>query len=217
VLGGDPQYPHDYYGASGCMELFMRFDHYLAAELTSFTAQPGNGEVMLNWVTASELRNDHFEIMRTASDNTVKVGEVVSVNSPTAHSYSWTDHSVTNGQPYSYTLVAVDVDGQRSELQTINGVKPDAGSVVTAYALYQNYPNPFNPETSIAFDLVEAGNVTLAIYNVLGEKVSTLVNDHVSSGHHLVVFNGSNLSTGVYLYKLEVNGFSSIKKLVLLK
>ncbi len=213
VLGGDPFYPLDYYGESNCLFVYMRFVHYLAADLQSFTALPGDAQVTLNWTTASETRNDHFEIMRDG----VRAAEVSALNVATGGSYTWTDHVVTNGHDYSYTLVAVDVNGVRDELQTINGVRPSAQPVPTVYALYQNYPNPFNPETSISFDLVQDGTVNLAIYNVLGEKVSTLVSGHMSSGKHSVVFNGANLATGVYLYKLSVNGFTDTKKLVLLK
>ncbi len=213
VLGGDPFYPLDYYGESNCLFVYMRFVHYLAAELQSFTAMPGDGQITLNWTTTSESRNDHFEIVRDG----VRAADVPSLNQATGGNYSWTDHLVTNGLDYSYTLVSVDVNGVREELQTISGVRPSAQPMPTAYALYQNYPNPFNPETSIAFDLVQAGSVDLAIYSVMGEKVSTLVSGPMSSGPHSVVFNGSKLATGVYLYKLSVNGFTNTKKLVLLK
>ena len=214
VLGGDPFYPNDYYGENNCLFVYLRFVHYLAVNLTSFTALPGNGQVALNWATASESNSDHFELQR----DHVAIAEIAALNQPTGSNYSWVDHSVVNGQTYSYTLVAVDVNGNREEKMTIENVRPGVSeNVVTSYALYQNYPNPFNPETSIAFDVMEDGFVSLAIYNVLGEQVSTLVNGHVSSGRHTVVFNGSSLASGVYLYKLNVNGFTDAKKLVLLK
>jgi hypothetical protein len=219
VLGADPFYPLDYYGESDCLFMYMRFDHYLPVTMTNFAAFPGDGQVTLNWTTESESSIDHFEIVRDG----VTATEVPALNrGATGSNYSWTDHLVTNGQTYSYSLVAVGMNGER-DVCGVDGnpvtlsATPNAVQVPTAYALYQNYPNPFNPETSIAFDLVQGGTVDLAIYNVLGEKVSTLVSGNMSSGHHSVVFDGSKLSTGVYLYKLTVNGFSDTKKLVLLK
>jgi hypothetical protein len=213
VLGGDPFFPNDYYGENNCLFVYLHFVHYLSADLVSFTALPGNGEVTLNWKTASETNNDHFEIERGGA----VVGTVAATNLPTGGEYSYTDHGLANGTEYTYTLVAVDDNGQREALQSINATPVNANVVVTSYSLYQNYPNPFNPETSIAFDLIEDGHVSLAIYNVLGEKLSTLVDGRMSSGRHSVVFNGANFASGVYLYKLSVNGFTDTRKLVLLK
>jgi hypothetical protein len=214
VLGADPFYPLDYYGENNCLFVYMHFVHYLAADLVSFSALPGNGEVTLNWETASESNNDHFEIERGSA----VVASVEATNLATGGEYTYTDRGLTNDVEYVYTLVAVDVNGQRSALKTINATPVDNSNVlVTSYALYQNYPNPFNPETSIAFDLVENGHVSLSIYNVLGEQLTTLVDGQMTSGRHSVVFNGANLASGVYLYKLNVNGFTDTRKLVLLK
>jgi len=88
--------------------------------------------------------------------------------------------------------------------------------------LNQNYPNPFNPETSISFDIKEAGKVSLDIYNVKGQKVKTLLNDHREAGTHNIVWNGTDdnnrsVSSGIYFYKMKNGKFSSTKKMVLLK
>jgi hypothetical protein len=87
----------------------------------------------------------------------------------------------------------------------------------TNYELYQNYPNPFNPSTTIKFSIVEQSQVTLKVYDILGEVVSTLVNDVMPSGTFNVNFNGSNLSSGIYFYKLETNNYTATKKLLLIK
>jgi len=236
IPGGDPFYPDDWYGENDCFIIYLRwghdgiwwleiltfcegcfcltYDYQLAAQLTSFTAMPGDGEITLNWVTASESDNDRFDLLR----DEVKIAEVDANNNVSGGTYTYTDGELMNGRTYAYTLVAVDVNGHRDALQTINAVpSSSADIVVTAYSLHQNYPNPFNPETSIAFDLVEDGMTTLAIYNVLGERVATLVDGEMTAGRHTVVFNGSHLTSGVYVYKLEVNGFTNTKKLVLLK
>ena len=86
------------------------------------------------------------------------------------------------------------------------------------YTLSQNYPNPFNPSTKINFTLIESGKVDLEVYNILGEKVSTLVNQEMSSGPHEVNFNASNLASGIYIYRINVNNkFVDTKKMILMK
>ncbi len=85
------------------------------------------------------------------------------------------------------------------------------------FALEQNYPNPFNPTTSISFNLDEVANVSLKVYDLLGKEVSTVTEGTYSAGLHTVTFDGSNLASGVYLYKLEAGGRSITKKMLLLK
>jgi hypothetical protein len=90
------------------------------------------------------------------------------------------------------------------------------------FELYQNYPNPFNPETKIEYALKKTGHVTLYIYNVLGEKVKTLLDQDQPAGFYQINWDGKNdngkpISSGIYLYKLEVNGFSEARKMLLLK
>ncbi|MBU2493587.1 MAG: T9SS type A sorting domain-containing protein [Bacteroidetes bacterium] len=85
------------------------------------------------------------------------------------------------------------------------------------YNLYQNYPNPFNPETSIQFDIPESGFVTLKIYDILGKEIKTLVNNNLNPGIHNVKFDGTGISSGMYIYKLTASNFTSIKKMLLIK
>jgi hypothetical protein len=89
--------------------------------------------------------------------------------------------------------------------------------VPLGYDLAQNYPNPFNPATEIQFALGKASHVTLTVFNLLGQKVTTLVDGPLSAGQHSVRFNASNLSTGVYFYRLEAGTFKANKKMLLLK
>lgn len=85
------------------------------------------------------------------------------------------------------------------------------------YKLYQNYPNPFNPTTKIQFSLQKAGFVTLRVYDVVGREVSTLVSEYKNIGTYIVDFDASGLPSGVYFYRIESNGFSDVKKMLLLK
>ena len=90
-------------------------------------------------------------------------------------------------------------------------------TTVRDYQLYDNYPNPFNPETSIKFYVPKAGYVNLQVFNLLGKSVATLVNQSTPAGEYTVSFNGSDLASGVYFYRLETAGFQMTKKLMLIK
>ncbi len=96
-------------------------------------------------------------------------------------------------------------------------IKSDTQPLLTEYALEQNYPNPFNPTTTIKFSTPVASVVTLKIYNILGEEVKTLVDKYREIGNHTVQFNANNLSSGIYLYKLQAGSFVETKKMILLK
>ncbi len=97
------------------------------------------------------------------------------------------------------------------------GVTERTSALPTRFALDQNYPNPFNPATKISFTLEKAGYTTLAVYNVLGQKVAVPVDKELPSGQHEVQFDASRLSSGVYFYKLESGNFVDVKKMMLLR
>jgi hypothetical protein len=87
----------------------------------------------------------------------------------------------------------------------------------TNFNLSQNYPNPFNPTTKISYALPKSGLVTLKVYDILGREAAMLVNEYKNAGNYTVDFSASNYTSGVYFYKLEVNGISEVKKMLLLK
>ena len=93
----------------------------------------------------------------------------------------------------------------------------DLPGIVEAYALEQNYPNPFNPSTIIRFSIPEQTNVTLKIFNSVGQEVASLFNGEVSAGNHEVNFNASALSSGVYFYRIQSPSFTETKKMILIK
>ena len=99
----------------------------------------------------------------------------------------------------------------------IIGVNPISTETPSNYSVSQNYPNPFNPTTKINFALPKSGLVTLKVYDVVGKEVATLVNEVKNVGTYSVDFNASNLSSGIYFYKVSVNGFSEVKKMMLVK
>ncbi len=89
--------------------------------------------------------------------------------------------------------------------------------IPSEFSLHQNYPNPFNPSTTISFELPGNSNVKLAVYNLLGEEVKVLVNSTLSAGTHKIEFNGSDLASGMYIYRISVGGLSFSRKALLLK
>lgn len=97
------------------------------------------------------------------------------------------------------------------------GVEDDNTQMPMEYKLAQNYPNPFNPSTTIEFSLPKAADVSLKVYNVLGEEVAELVNKNFKAGAHKVNFNASQFASGVYIYRLKAKDFVSVKKMILMK
>jgi len=93
----------------------------------------------------------------------------------------------------------------------------NAAALPDNYALYQNYPNPFNPTTNIQFDLKESGHVKIQVFNTLGQMVTTVVDRDMVAGRHDVTFDASSMASGLYMYSISVNGFSDLKKMVLIR
>jgi len=196
----------------GC--LCVTFAAILAAELVSFDAIAGDHQVTLRWTTASESNNDAFEIKRDGE----LIGEVPSRgNSATGFDYEWTDGALVNSLTYTYELIARDIGGGLETIGTTSATPRPANDNVSDYKLLQNYPNPFNPTTSISFDLVEEGLVTLTIFDTQGREVAPLLRENREAGRHQIEFNGAGLPSGMYLCRLQVNGFSAIQKMVLMK
>ncbi len=111
-----------------------------------------------------------------------------------------------------------------SDIKKIFGIGKSTSSntknnlIPTSFELHQNYPNPFNPSTKIAFDLPKDAKVKLVIYDILGREIKTLIhNEFRAAGKYITEFNGSNLASGVYFYRLQAGDFVSVKKMVLIK
>jgi len=111
---------------------------------------------------------------------------------------------------YSYRSVRYNTNDVISHTLSDNNVVKD-------YNLMQNYPNPFNPTTTINFALPKTGLVTLKVYNLIGQEVATLVNEVKNAGRYSVDFDASDLSSGIYFYRVSVNDFNDVKKMILVK
>ena len=125
------------------------------------------------------------------------------------------------GRPMVRLTVADARSSGNASLNTMKK-KGEGEAVPTTYVLEQNYPNPFNPTTTIEYDIPSTGKVTLEIYNIIGERVRTLVNDVQDAGVYQVVWDGrdesrNTVATGVYLYRVHAGNFNSVKKMLLMK
>jgi len=192
----------------------------LPVELSSFSASIIGSSVKLNWETATEVNNYGFDVERKIlkqvqndEANWEKIGFVNgNGNSNSQKNYSYEDKNVLSGK-YSYRLKQIDNDGQFEYSKTI---EVDLGAP-KKFELSQNYPNPFNPSTTIRYSLPEAGNVMLTLFNILGQELKTLVNEFKESGVHTINFDASELNSGLYIYKIEANGFTQTRKMTLIK
>ena len=195
--------------------MFKYVGQKLPVELTSFSASVVKSSVTLNWETASELNNHGFEIQRKQAGEWLTVGFKSGKGTTSEkNNYSFVDDiSALNAGTVSYRLRQIDLDGS---FDFSNVVEVEYLASMD-FALQQNYPNPFNPSTSISFSLAQSGFVNLSVYDVTGSKVAELINGNMQQGVHTVEFNGSGLSSGLYLYRLTQGELTSTKKLNLLK
>jgi hypothetical protein len=128
----------------------------------------------------------------------------------------------TSAQSYTYASGGQPL-GDISWFGMAVGVSDQPGSALPEnYKLFQNYPNPFNPATTITYQIAKETNVKLAIYNSLGQLVKTLVNSNQSAGNYSISWDGTNelgtkVSSGIYLYRINTSGFTSVKKMIMLK
>jgi hypothetical protein len=186
----------------------------LPVELITFKATSGENGINLEWQTATEINNKGFEIERNTNSSWVKIGFIEGKgNSVTKNDYSFVDKNPV-GDTIHYRLKQIDNNGNfkySKEIEVTANLAPNN------YSLSQNYPNPFNPSTTINYRIVKAGKVVLKIYDLLGKEVSTLVDENKQSGSYSVIFNASNLPSGIYIYVLRSDGFASNNKMILLK
>jgi Secretion system C-terminal sorting domain len=210
-------YVNQYQPATGSFNWRTRIaniDYTIPVELVSFNASLISDAVELSWMTATETNNQGFEIERmVAGGSFEQIGYVAGFGTTTEpQSYSYVDSKLNAGS-YTYRLKQIDFDGTFEYSNEIN-VEVE---IPLQYALEQNYPNPFNPSTKISYSIPEDGFVKLAVYNLLGEEVATVVNSFQKADRYEVNFNASGLSSGVYVYKIESANYTASKKLVLMK
>lgn len=182
-------------------------DRPLPIELESFTATVLSNSVELQWRTASELNNKGFDIERsTESGSWHKIGYAKGNGSSNVPiNYTYKDKVLQPGI-YEYRLKQIDFNGEFNYYKLGNEVSVGNPN---SFLLMQNYPNPFNPVTTIRYELHQSANVSLNIFDMTGREVMTLVDQFEEAGFYKIDFNGGNLSSGAYYYRLEVSPSNS--------
>ncbi len=187
-------------------------------ELTSLTAYAVNKHIVLNWKTAAETDNYGFDIERALFSTSPiqdwkKIGFVNgSGNSNSPKDYIFIDKTANAGK-YTYRLKQINVNGS---FEFSKQVEVDLGIPMT-FSLGQNYPNPFNPATMINYQVPVQATVKIDVFNVVGEMVTTLVNEVKEPGYYEVTWNAASITSGVYFFRINAGGFSSVKKMMLMK
>lgn len=108
-------------------------------------------------------------------------------------------------------------DGSEGDSLAASATNMENASTPKRFALVGNYPNPFNPETTIRYELPEDVHVQLEVYDMLGRRVALLVDELQRSGSHVTRFNGADLASGVYLYRLQAGAFEKVSQMILMK
>ncbi|MFZ5519449.1 MAG: FlgD immunoglobulin-like domain containing protein [Candidatus Zhuqueibacterota bacterium] len=188
-------------------------------ELTNFSARIWENSVILQWSTQSETNNYGFEVERATDRMSFKKIAFVPGNNTTTSpkDYQYEDNSLVFGK-YFYRLKQIDCTGEYS----YSAVLDVHLAIARGFKLYQNYPNPFNASTSIAYELQDAGDVELTIYNTKGQEVNRLLHGYQHAGYHSAKwdgtdFSGSYVPTGIYYCKLRANHDYQVIKLSYLK
>lgn len=196
-----------------------------------------NDHPKLTWETNTEPDMQLYAISKMIESQTgwANVGTVTHNSSLSEH--SWIDNNVTKPGKFDpeysiyYKVKAKDtqnkyslysderkIDGYTNYIWKMNNENDEESDIlVTEYSLEQNYPNPFNPTTQISYQIPDNEFVSLKVYNSLGQEVRTLVNNYQSSGYYNINFDGSELSSGIYFYRLTASNYVETKKMLLTK
>jgi hypothetical protein len=225
------------YEVYSSVEAGATYDYSLPVELASFTSQSESGVNYLRWVTESELENAYWMIERktlTQADYaSIQNGEMTVEENPNPFEiistiegrgsvslkteYVFKDSLVAVGAVYAYRLADVSYDG----LVNYHEVIFQTVEAPLAFQLYNNYPNPFNPSTNFKYSLPVDARVEMKIYNLLGQEVTTLVDDVQKAGFHQLQWQGTNgagepVASGMYVVAFRANdsGGSSHTKMM---
>lgn len=200
----------------------------LPVELCSFNANVFNRQADLLWTTCSEINNSGFEVERrdfnavtAAFGSWVKIGFVPgNGNSNQQIYYKYSDLKLNTGK-YQYRLKQIDFNGN-FEYHNLTAPSDVVIGTPNVADLFQNYPNPSNPTSKVDFQIPFSAKVSLKVYDITGKEVASLLDKELVSGFYTTDFNGSNLASGVYFYRLIANSnngnsFSKTMKLILVK
>jgi len=217
-------------GGNGSANLFYigaSNSNPLPVTIGEFSASVAKRDVKLRWTTVAELNNSGFDIERSSknSEGTFstweKIGFVKGAGTTSVENvYSYEDKKLNDGT-YRFRIKQVDFNGNYEYFNPSNTSELVVGKPVS-FEMSQNYPNPSNPVSKIDYQLPFDAKVSIRVYDLTGQEVSVLVNGNISAGFHTTEFKGSDLASGVYIYRIDaISGdgqkFAKTMKMVLVK
>jgi subtilisin-like proprotein convertase family protein len=205
----------------------LSIQHQKTSDLVIKLKAPNNTEIVLSNGNGGISSNGYLAVIDDSAANSITSTTLLS---------PWTNYvkpqnpmTTFGNTPLTGNWILTVTDGASTNTGTLlgwglrfngsilSGSHNISSTIPDKFELYQNYPNPFNPVTRINFSVPKQGFVSLKVYDVLGREVKALVNEVESPGVYSVDFNGTELSSGVYFYRMESNGFTDIKKMLLIK
>jgi len=206
----------------GVYEAFVDFS--IPVEMIAFTANQIDRKIVLNWKTATETNNSHFEVERKFKNQEWEKLDLVAGAGTITEFRNYFYEDNFESLPYNgtvlYRLKQVDFDGT---FEYSDVIAIEVEFIPTEISISQNYPNPFNPTTTIKYWLNVEANVRISIYNSLGQEVEKIVNNIQSAGNYSVSWNAEIYASGIYFYAFEVTDqnknmlHKEMKKLILIK
>jgi len=189
-------------------------------EFREFYAKMKDENVEVLWKTGTEINIDRYEIQRKHADSEIwekiKILSADERNKTFSGLYKFIDVDINGYIDLQYQIKQIDNEGN-SKMSSVVQVYKDEPVTITQFKLYKNYPNPFNPFTNISYEIPKANVTKLIVYDLLGSEIEILFNMYQVPGKYNVVFDGRNVSSGVYICKLESGTNTGIIKMVLLK
>jgi hypothetical protein len=212
-------------GTTTTAAVTITFDEQVPVELASFVGEMVENQVVLNWATASQTNNAGFRVLRSTDQGTFEaVSELIDGAGTTdaLMNYSFVDGTLPAAEQVFYVLEQIDLDGtihRSNPIEVILGARflnlpTEFSSAV--------FPNPFNPSTTVSYDLPAEAQVSIVIYDAIGQEIRQLVNDAHSIGRYSVQWDardnfGRSVGSGVYIAKIKAGQFSATQKMLLLK
>lgn len=212
-------------GTTSTDPITIAFDEQVPVELASFVGEMVENQVVLNWATASQTNNAGFRVLRSTDQATFEVVSDLIDGAGTTDalmSYSFTDETLPAAELVFYVLEQIDLDGtihRSNPIEVLLGARFLDLPTEFASAVY---PNPFNPSTTVSYDLPAEAQVSIVIYDAIGQEIRQLVNDVHSVGRYSVQWDardnfGRSVGSGVYIAKIKAGQFSATQKMLLLK
>jgi hypothetical protein len=211
-------------GTTTTSGITIRFDEQVPVELAAFGGELVENQVVLNWTTASQTNNAGFRVLRsTDQENFEVVSDVIGGAGTTdaLMNYNFNDSSLPASEQVFYVLEQIDLDGTIHRSNPIEVILGARFVLPTEFASAV-FPNPFNPSTTISYDLPAEAQVSIVIYDAIGQEVRQLVNKSHIAGRYSVQWDakdqiGRSVGRGVYIAKVKAGTFSSTQKMLLLK